>query len=45
MAVFVLVPLGIGILCSLLYEEVSIYAKDLWSYYKEQDNNSNLEQQ
>lgn len=45
MVVFILVPAGIGLLLYLLYDEASIYAKDLWSYYKETDNKSNFERQ
>lgn len=45
MVLFVLVPAVIGFLLYFLYDEASIYAKDLWSYYKETDNKSNFEQQ
>ena len=45
MVVFILAPVGIGLLLYWIYDEASIYAKDLWSYYKEKDNKSNFEQQ
>lgn len=31
---------GIGLLLIPICDEASIYAKDLWSYYKETDNKS-----
>lgn len=40
--VLVVVFVGIVNLLLLIYEGASLYAKDLWSYYKETDNKSNL---
>lgn len=45
MVLYILVPVGIVLLLYWIYDEASIYAKDLWSYYKETDNKSNFEQQ